>query len=170
MKYRLTLILIAVSLYNSPILAGIVGSGGSPPAMMLPSKQFTEIVLGLLRGEQIVVRSEGVEIPFDATNIDTTSGKIIISSPETGRKFLLQDFDKKFGKSHPLIESKVWSNKVPEVSIPENPNVTTVPIDDDSGGERADSPETQDGGESSHFTTDQGGTGGGGSPPAENGN
>lgn len=166
-----TILLISSFLFSINAFAGGTGGGGVPPAIYMPNKQFTEIALGILRGEQILVRSEGVDTHFDASNIDPKSGSIIIKSPETGKEFLLQDFDKKFGNTRTLFDSKKLSNKTLGISIPVNPNVTTIPVDGGvgSGGSPPDSEidGIGGGGGSPPSESELGGAAGGGGPPPE---
>ena len=136
MKTLLKILLISI-FFPGLTYAGGIGSGGSPPAILLPKNQFTEMTLGILRGEDILIRSEGIDKKFQPTGIDTRNGTITVSSPEDGATVVLQDFEKRFSKKPGVLNSikKMQSGssvteKLPAVTIPKNPDITTVPKDD----------------------------------------
>lgn len=133
MKLSLISVIIAVSL-TSPVFAGVIGSGGSPPAKLLPDQQFTEVVLGILRGEDIQIRVEGIDRKYETTAIDTLNGTITVTSPVEGDSVLLQNFDKKFSRRVNIRDTfkSIQSPsrpKLPSLSIPANPDVTTIPTE-----------------------------------------
>jgi hypothetical protein len=123
--------LLALCIDGVAFSAGTGGSGGSPPAIYLPKHQFTEMTLGILRGDDILIRSDGLDKTFHPTNIDSRNGTILVSSPEDGETIVLQDFDKKFGRKAGVLDLMKKTTPVlsPLVTIPENPDVTTVPTE-----------------------------------------
>ena len=127
--------LLAFCIDGVPFSAGTGGSGGSPPAELLPDQQFTEVVLGILRGEDILIRVDGIDKKYETTAIDTLNGTITVTSPAEGDSILLQNFDKKFSRrlnirdTFKSIQSPLRP-KLPNLSIPENPDVTMVPTED----------------------------------------
>jgi len=90
---------MSLCIENLAIGAGTGGSGGSPPAILLPETKFTQMSLGVLRGDDILIRSEGIDRKFHPTDIDTNNGTITISSFEDGAVVLLQDLGKKLSKT-----------------------------------------------------------------------
>lgn len=139
----LTLGLFLFSLNSLAFGLGTGGSGGSPPAILLPKQQFTTLTLGILRGEQIVIKNDEGNKKYELNDIDTRNGIIKISSPEDGSTKLLLDFEKRFGNQTGILNSfkkiqpgSTVKDRLPAVTIPENPYVTTVPADteDNVGG------------------------------------
>ena len=162
--------LMSLCLENLAIGAGTGGSGGSPPSILLPSTQFTQMSLGILRGDDILIRSQGIDRKFHPTGIDTINGTITILSPEDGSVVLLQDFDKKNGKTSTSLnltqktKSKMApAKKILSGTIPENTEVMTIPSE--SGDDQESASDTGGGGSSLPSTEDGGVIGSGGSPP-----
>ncbi len=128
MKHLISYLLFLNLFLSTSLHAGVIGGGGSPPAIVLPKNQFTEMTLGILRGEDILIRSEGIDKKFQTTAIDSINGTITVSSPDDGATVILQDFEKKFGKKSGVL-TLMQKSKSPTFTIPENPDVTTIPTD-----------------------------------------